>query len=260
MKRVLITCFTFFAALTIQAQPVVLLDAYYNHETKKNAAGNDVHWHYAWDDFSDGGFGELAKIFTQKGASLKTIYTAPSKIELKSASIYIIVDPDHTKDNPRPNYMNEGDAKTIAAWVKKGGVLLLMANDSLNCDLEHINILANTFGIVFTKKSVNMVKGVNYEMGKVYPLNGNTIFSAGLNIFMKDVSALQLSSNATAVAGNGTDTIVAYAKYGRGHVIAVGDPWIYNEYIHHRRLPNTFQNLQAAEELVSALLQFSTIK
>jgi len=74
---------------------------------KKMTAGKDVHWHYAWDDFSDGGFGELAKIFTQKNASLKTIYTAPSKIELKSASIYIIVDPDHTKDNPRPNYMNE---------------------------------------------------------------------------------------------------------------------------------------------------------
>ncbi len=260
MKRVLITCFTFFAVWMTEAQPVVLLDAYYNHETKKNAAGNDVHWHYAWDDFSDGGFGELAKIFTRKGASLKTIYTAPSKIELKSASIYIIVDPDHTKDNPRPNYMNEGDAKTIAAWVKKGGVLLLMANDSLNCDIDHFNILANQFGIAFTHQSVNMVKGTNYEMGKVYPLNGNIIFSTGLNIFMKDVSALKLSGNATAVAGNGTETIVAYAKHGKGHVIAVGDPWIYNEYIHHRRLPNTFQNLQAAEELVAALLQFSTKK
>jgi unsaturated rhamnogalacturonyl hydrolase len=105
-----------------------------------------------------------------------------------------------------------------------------------------------------------MVKGTNYEMGKVYPLNGNIIFSTGLNIFMKDVSALKLSGNATAVAGNGTETIVAYAKHGKGHVIAVGDPWIYNEYIHHRRLPNTFQNLQAAEELVAALLQFSTKK
>jgi len=260
MKRLLIVSIILFTALSIHAQPVVLLDAYYNYETKKNASGKEVHWHYAWDDFSDGGFGELAKLFTNHGAMLKTSFSPPLKKDLASASIYIIVDPDHVKDNPHPHYMNQSDAAVIASWVKKGGVLLLMANDSLNCDIEHFNILAKQFGIAFTNRSANMVKGINYDMGKVYPLNGNAIFSTGLNIFMKDVSALQLSGNATAIAGNGTETIVAYARHGKGHVIAIGDPWIYNEYIHHRRLPNTFQNLQAAEELVAALIQFSSKK
>ena len=239
------------------AQPIVLLDAYYNNETKKDANGNEVHWHYAWDDFSDGGFGLLAKIFTKEGASLKTTYDAPSKNRLKAASIYIIVDPDHVKDNPNPHYMNTNDAGIISKWVKSGGVLLLMANDSLNCDLEHFNILANKFGISFTKESINMVKGVNYEMGNVIPKKGNKIFSDDRKIFMKDVSALYINKDVLPIAGNGEKNIVAYSKYGKGHVIAIGDPWLYNEYMDNRKLPTSFQNTKAAEELVAALINFS---
>jgi unsaturated rhamnogalacturonyl hydrolase len=260
MKQLLILFFALVAGWRTTAQPVVLLDAYYNHETKKDASGKEVHWHYAWDDFSDGGFGELAKVFTNQHAVLKTIFTPPSKNDLNAASVYIIVDPDHVKDNPNPHYMNTTDASTIASWVKKGGVLLLMANDSLNCDIDHINMLSNKFGITFTNQSVNMVKGSNYEMGKVYPTKENNIFSPGLNIFMKDVSALKLSSDAIAIATNGSEPVIAYATYGRGYVIAVGDPWLYNEYIHHRRLPSSYQNVQAAEQLVKALIAFSLKK
>ena len=251
--------FFFFLSLTVRssAQPVVLLDAFYNNETKKDANGKDVHWHYAWDDFSDGGFGLLAKIFTKQGAILKTTYQAPTSNNLKSSAIYIIVDPDHLKDNPHPHYMNKSDAGIVSKWVKNGGILLLMANDSLNCDLDHLNILANKFGIDFTKESINMVKGVNYEMGNVIPIKGNKIFSDDLKIFMKDVSALSINKNVESIAGNGEKNIIAHAKYGKGHVIAVGDPWLYNEYIDNRKLPIVFQNTRAAEELVAALIHFS---
>ena len=170
------------------------------------------------------------------------------------------MDPDHVKDNPSPHYMNQQDANEIVKWVRKGGVLLLMANDSINCDLEHFNILAKKFGIEFLNRSVNMVKGINYEMGKVYPTNGNSIFSEGLNIFMKDVSALNISKNVQPIADNGTDIIIAHSNDGKGHVIAVGDPWLYNEYIGSRRLPTSFQNTSAAEQLVKALIQLSTSK
>lgn len=258
MKLFYLLCIFMLLTGSSFAQPIVLLDAYYNNEIKKDAGGKEVHWHYAWDDFSDGGFGLLAKIFIKQGAALKTTYDAPSKNELKAASIYIIVDPDHVKDNPSPHYMNTKEADIISMWVKKGGTLLMMANDSLNCDLEHFNILANKFGISFTKESINMVKGVNYEMGNVVPIKGNKIFSDGLKIFMKDVSALTIGKDVEAIAGNGEKNIVAYTRYGKGHVIAIGDPWLYNEYIDNRKLPASFQNTKAADELVAALINFST--
>ncbi|MEL7587505.1 MAG: hypothetical protein AAGU19_12390 [Prolixibacteraceae bacterium] len=34
----------------------------------------------------------------------------------------------------------------------------------------------------------------------------------------------------------------------------MSDPWIYNEYIDHSRLPEDFENMQAAKNLVSLLL------
>ncbi len=61
------------------------------------------------------------------------------------------------------------DVKAISDWVKAGGTLLLMANDSNNCELKNFNALAGAFGIMFTDKSINMVKNDNYEQGVVYP-------------------------------------------------------------------------------------------
>ncbi len=37
--------------------------------------------------------------------------------------------------------MSTGDADVIEAWVKNGGVLLLMENDKNNSEFEHFNIL-----------------------------------------------------------------------------------------------------------------------
>ncbi|MBW6499854.1 MAG: glycoside hydrolase family 88 protein [Bacteroidales bacterium] len=48
---------------------------------------------------------------------------------------------------------------------------------------------------------------------------------------------------------------MAEAKYGNGYVFAVGDPWIYNEYIDHDLLPESFQNRQAAVNLTDLLLR-----
>jgi len=48
--------------------------------------------------------------------------------------------------------------------------------------------------------------------------------------------------------------LIATASYGKGYVLAIGDPWIYNEYIDHWLLPADFENLQAAKNLVALLL------
>jgi unsaturated rhamnogalacturonyl hydrolase len=48
--------------------------------------------------------------------------------------------------------------------------------------------------------------------------------------------------------------IIAVAKFGKGTVFAVGDPWLYNEYTDGRKLPADYENSQAAKDLVKWLL------
>jgi unsaturated rhamnogalacturonyl hydrolase len=232
-------------------QPIVLLDAYYNNEIKKDSLGNDIRWHYAWEELSNGGFSLLGKQFQKKGAQLKTLLTVPTALSLGTAAVYLIVDPDNSKDNPSPNYMNATDASVISDWVKAGGVLVLLANDSANCDLIHFNILAEKFGIQFTNESVNMVKGNAFEMGVAFPVQGNGVLTYGTKLFVKDVSALQLEMGAKAIVMSGDKTIAAMAAYGKGQVIAVGDPWLYNEYVDGKKLSADYQNFEAMEQLVN---------
>jgi unsaturated rhamnogalacturonyl hydrolase len=53
---------------------------------------------------------------------------------------------------------------------------------------------------------------------------------------------------------------MAVAKYGKGTVFAVGDPWLYNEYTDGRKIPAEYQNAKAAYELAKWLLQQGTRK
>jgi unsaturated rhamnogalacturonyl hydrolase len=231
--------------------PMVLLDAYYNNEIKKDAFGHDARWHYAWEDVSNGGFSMLGKQFQFNGATLATLITAPTATALSKAGVYLIVDPDNIKDNPTPNYMNASDANTIANWVKEGGVLILLANDSANCDLVHFNILADKFGIHFTDESINMVKGTAFEMGAAYASHSNGVIRAGQKMYVKEVSALNVKAPASAVAFAENKSVVAVSNYGKGKVIAVGDPWLYNEYVDGRKLPFGFQNFEAMQQIVN---------
>jgi len=147
--------------------------------------------------------------------------------------------------------MNEADALVISNWVKEGGVLVLLANDSSNCDLVHLNLLAEKFGIRFTNESITMVKGHAFEMGAAFPVVGNPIIKTGTKIYVKEVSAMQLNLNAAAVATINDKVVAAYAKFGKGKVIAIGDPWLYNEYVDGRKLPIDFKNHEAMQQVVS---------
>lgn len=235
----------------------VLLDRYFNSEKRKNAAGNMGYWHYTWEERSHPGFNTLGSIFEKNGAKLSSLDAAPTAVNLKGASVYIIVDPDHTKDNPNPNYMTAKDIKAISAWVKAGGTLLLMANDSNNCDLQHFNTLAAAFGIKFTDKSINMVKNDTYEQGVVMPAPDTSyeIFRTTKKMFLKELSVLEVKNQAKAMVIKDNDIIIATSKFGKGKVLAVGDPWLYNEYVDGRKLPAEYENYKAAEDLVKWLLQ-----
>ena len=51
------------------------------------------------------------------------------------------------------------------------------------------------------------------------------------------------------------DTLMAVAHYGKGTVVAVTDPWLYNEYTDGRKLPAEYDNFAAGREFVRWLLQ-----
>jgi len=233
----------------------ILLDRYFNSEKKKDAGGKDGYWHYVWEERSNSGFSTLGNIFERYGAKLSSLDVTPTAANLKKASVYIIVDPDHKKDNPTPKYISSENKKVITDWVKAGGVLVLMANDSANCELQKFNQLANAFGVTFTDKSINMVKNDVFEQGLVLPGDNNPIFKTTKKMYLKEVSALAIKSPANANAIKDGDVIIATAKVGKGMVFAVGDPWLYNEYVDGRKLTAEYENYKAAEDLVSWLLK-----
>jgi unsaturated rhamnogalacturonyl hydrolase len=53
----------------------------------------------------------------------------------------------------------------------------------------------------------------------------------------------------------GDDIFMASAQYGKGTVYAMVDPWLYNEYTDGRKLPATFDNFTAGNELVRWVLE-----
>lgn len=230
----------------------VMLDRFYNSEKRKDAVGSEVFWHYTWEERSHPGFYLFGEIFRRLGGKLAALDQAPTTQDLQKADIYIIVDPDHHKDNSNPHFMTQNDAQVISQWVKGGGVLLLLANDSANCDLQHFNVLASKFGISFTNRSRNMVKNDEFAVGAVE--FDSTVFNGGaFRAYLKDISVIEVRKPAFALVGKEADVIVAEARYGKGTVLAVGDPWVYNEYIDGRKLLPGFNNYKAATDLANYL-------
>ena len=227
----------------------VLLDSYFNNEMKKDATGKDVSWHYKWDEMSNGGFYLWGSQFQSYGAKLDTLYQAPTADNLKNANVYIIVDPDDAKENRDAKFISPADAKTVADWVKKGGVLVLMGNDFGNAEFDNWNSLARQFGVEFNKDSKNRVQGNQFEQGKIDVPVGNEIFKTARKLYLKEISTLKLTGKARSVLDWNGDKVMAVVKHGKGTVFAVGDPWLYNEYTDGRKLPADFQNFQAAQDL-----------
>lgn len=242
--------------ISIGKSKKVVLDYYFNNEWRKNGFGIYGRKHYTWDDTENGGFSLFGNIWSDYGATRLGLDIPPTLSNLKNANVYIMVDPDGLKDTKTPNYMDETSATEIKNWVKQGGVLLLMTNDSNNCDLKHFNILSDLFGIHFSDKSRNMVTGNNFEMGAIYNRSENPVFRKTHKMYLKEISVINIKKPAHALIKQGEDVVFAISKYGKGTVFAVGDPWLYNEYLDGRKIPAEYENFTAAKELVKwALLQ-----
>lgn len=232
----------------------VMLDYYFNHEMRTTKSGKVERYHYTWEDKTNSGFSIFGDAFKRAGATLDTLGVAPTTENLKRSSIYIIVDPDTKKESPDPKYIFPDNVKQIAAWVRSGGVLVMMANDSANVELPHFNTLAAVFGMHFNDDLQNhVIDDAHFEDGAVNT-TGNPMFKTGGKIFMKDVCSIATSGPAKpALKNQNGATIIATAKYGKGTVFAVGDPWLYNEYV-NGRLPAGYENDKAANDVVAWLL------
>lgn len=242
---------TSFFALDLKSQPVIGLDNWFNQET--NASG--IEFHYLWTDTEFSGYSRWGIIFKQKGAEITTV-GKPTASVLSNLDIYIIVDPDSTTEDPTPNYIESDDIIAIRTWVEKGGVLAILANDAPNCEFTHLNSLMKEFGMGFNHVTLHRVPGNDFEAGASTNLPDHPLFNGVKKIYIKEVSDIRVSGSARAILTEKGKVLIAENHYGKGYVFAIGDPWIYNEYIDHDRLPASFENRKAAENLTDLLLSF----
>lgn len=235
---------------TISGQVVVGLDNWFNKETN---ATTKKPFHYLWTDTAWSGYSQWGQMFTARGAILSTV-GKPTAAALNKINIYIIVDPDSTTESVYPNYIASADINAIKQWVKKGGVLAVLANDAPNCEFTNLNRLMSEFGMTFNHVTLHPVPGQDWEKGASVNLPQHQLFTGVSKIYIKEVSDLNLSGTAKPVLKENGKVLIAENRYGKGYVFAIGDPWIYNEYIGHARLPESFDNTKAAGNLADLLI------
>ncbi|GAB3262504.1 hypothetical protein GCM10027347_28260 [Larkinella harenae] len=240
--------------LAVGTGKTVAVDYHFNREFRKGVLGQTEQFHYTWEDRMHSGFWHWGNTFRELGAKTVALRTAPTAESLKGIDVYIIVDPDSPKETQKPNYIQQADAEAILEWVKAGGVLVMMANDTANCETNHFNELAQQFGMRFTDKNRNMVKGKNWEQGKVTIRARNPVFKETKAVYIKELATLDLEAPARPLVAEGNDVIMAVATVGKGTVFAVGDPWLYNEYTDGRIVPLVYENYKAGKELATWLL------
>ncbi len=232
----------FLAASSMAAGParkMVALDGFHN---------NEAHPHYRWEGVYPGGFSELAAIFDRLGASRKTVLEALSAKSLAGVDCLILVDPDIPAEAANPQYISAAEADAVEKWVRQGGVLLLLGNDPGNAEFERLNLLARRFGLEFIE---TVHKDANGGVKLTIEAPGNhPVFEQGLKFYAVQVSPLRITNaKGKALLADNGESIMAFVPHGRGRVLALGDPWLYNEYIHTR------DNYRLAESLFRWLLR-----
>ena len=238
----------------------VLVDAWFNSQKRKTAAGNEQLFHYKWNDSASSGYSVWARMFQQYAMRTEELDHAPRAEDLKGVAIYVIVSPDIPALNPKPNYMDEESAAAIETWVKAGGVLVLMENDSEHADQTHLDILSDRLGIHFNPVTRNRELNDSYANAMVpVPAGTGGIFHHAHHAVMKETCTMTVSAPAKAVLTEpdpegGSDVFMAVAHAGKGLVYANVDPWIYNEYTDGRKLPLGEDNFAGGLELTRWLV------
>lgn len=228
----------------------VMVDAWFNSQTRKNAAGQTELFHYKWDDDANPGFAFFGRAFQRYGVKLATLKTAPTLEDLRKAQIFVMASPDIPAKNANPHYMDKASGDAIEAWVKAGGVLIVMQNDKTNSEFDHFNTLTERFGLHFNAVLRNTVDNNNWPQGTIMVPKGTGVFEYPHQAYLKEISTITLSAPAKSILTDKGDVLMAVSKVGKGTVFAVVDPWIYNEYVDRRnKLPLEFDGYDAAVDL-----------
>jgi unsaturated rhamnogalacturonyl hydrolase len=97
-------------------------------------------------------------------------------------------------------------------------------------------------------------------MGASVNLPDHPLFKGVKKIYLKEIADINIKGTAMAILTEKGKVLIAENKFGKGYVFAIGDPWIYNEYMDHDRLPESFENRKAAENLTGLLLGYAKKK
>ncbi len=234
----------------------VLGDGWFNSQKRKSpATGREELFHYKFSDDANSGYSVFARMFQQYGMRPETLDRAPRPEDLKGVSIYVIASPDIPAVNPNPHFMDKASGDAIEAWVKAGGVLVLMENDVQRAEFEKFNTLSERFGIHFNPVLRNEELNNSYENTMVMiPAGSGGIFKDAHRALEKEICTIAVSGAAKAVLTDKGDVIMAVAHVGKGWVYANADPWIYNEYTDGRKTPLDEDNFAAGQELVRWLV------
>ncbi len=223
----------------ILAQKTIGLDAFHNNEAK--APG-----HYAWDAAYPGGFSELGKLIRGMGGELRTVRDRVSAKTLAGLDVFLAVDPDTPAETAEPKYFEKAEIRAIEKWVRTGGQLVLLGNNKGNAEFERFNQLSSRFGIEFVETKYVDPQGAS----KITLRSEGAILGKSLRAYFVDVAPLRISAkeSETLLSAGGTP-VMSLVKHGKGSVVALGDPWIYNEYI------DRADNRQMASNLLRHLLR-----
>jgi unsaturated rhamnogalacturonyl hydrolase len=246
----------------------VLFDGWFNAQKRRAPVGHEDLSHYRPDDDAASGYSVFARMFEQYGMRTATLDHAPREADLRGVAVYMIAAPGSRSMDPKANLMDAASAAAIAAWVRSGGVLMMMENDSEHAEQVEFNQLAGEFGIHFNAVKHNHAVGGDDSTALVpIPAGTGGIFHEAHMALMIDVCTLEATAGHEAAAGAkvilthhdaaaGTDDgIMAVAHLGSGTVYANVDPWLYNEYTDGRRLPLAEDNFAAGQELVRWIVE-----
>jgi unsaturated rhamnogalacturonyl hydrolase len=240
---------------TLARSKTVVVDGWFNSQLRTDAFGQQVNFHYKWDTWDNPGYSLFGHHFREFGAQTSELDAEPTLANLKGADVYVIASPDNVDKNPHPHFANSQDAGELVEWVRTGGMLVIMENDTSFADLDHFNVIGDKFGIHFNSVLRKHVIGTNWEQGKIDIDGKDPVFHHPHTIYVKDVCTITVSKPARSVLEEGDDIFMATAKYGKGTVIAMTDPWLYNEYTDGRKLPALYDNYAAGKEFVRWILE-----
>lgn len=217
---------------------VVAVDNWHNKEPQP---------HYEWQGTYQGGFSGLGRLLNGLGAETRTIREAFSAKTLAGLDMVIVVDPDTPQESKAPNYISDAEIEATAKWVGNGGTLLLLGNDPGNSEFPRMNALARRFGLEFIERKHPDASG-NSKLTLATREGG--WFTPGLKFYGVDLAPLQVSAKGAETLLAERDTpMMSAVREGKGMVLALGDPWLYNEYLY------TKDNYRIADELFRRLLR-----